>query len=271
MNKAPRIINKEADLKFGELAKKYGYDPDDLWVGRYVSYVWERNAFLFSSITEKLENKCVLEFGCNFGASAIVLAALGAEVVAIDVDMEYIKLATLNARRYGVDNRILFTNVPDTRKLPFGNETFDYVNCSSVIEYVPSNQLIAVEREIDRVLMRSGILTVLGTSNRLWPKEVHSQRWLVNYIPRFIDRLIFRGHELQRGVFPWEILRVFNSDHYQNLDLNDRAELYLTCHENAGTSPFKLFMLKFSNNLLRPLGITAGMLTPSIAISLKKL
>jgi hypothetical protein len=55
-------------------------------------------------------------------------------------------------------------------------------------------------RELHRVVKPGGRLLVTGTSSRLSPKETHSGRWLVNYLPRGLDRRL--GRNWQRGLSP---------------------------------------------------------------------
>jgi SAM-dependent methyltransferase len=50
-----------------------------------------------------IEGKQVLEFGCNVGGSAVVLAQLGGQIAALDMDANVVEVARRNARRFGVD------------------------------------------------------------------------------------------------------------------------------------------------------------------------
>lgn len=146
-----------------------------------------------------------LEFGCNYGASGIVLARLGAQVTGVDVDAGNVRLAQANIAMHGADQAMTALHVSDTRTMPFGNGQFDLVIANSVLEYVAPEQLDDVMAEIHRVLKPGGGMLVLGTASRLAPREVHSGRWLVNYVPRQVDRLL--GKDFQRGLAPWRLAR----------------------------------------------------------------
>ena len=124
-------------------------------------------------------NLRVLEFGCNVGASAIVLAQLGAQVSGIDISVDLVELARLNARRFG-HTGIDFHHVADSRRLHWPDGAFDLVLRNSVLEYIGVEELSAVQREIDRLLKPGGLILVTASSNRLWPFEVRSGRWGVN-------------------------------------------------------------------------------------------
>ena len=172
-------------------------------------------------ISAVFKGQQVLEFGCNFGATAIMLALLGAEVTAVDINNELMTVAELNARRYGA-RTIKFELITEEGQLPFSNATFDLVTCASVLEYVEPGRLKVRLRELDRVLKPGGHLLVMGTSNRLAPQEVHSRRWLINYVPRCADQAIGLRNPLQRGIWPWSITDLFPL--YRDLVLEDRGK-----------------------------------------------
>ena len=193
----PIVASISAHQAFEEQCRLLGEDPSDRWVGGYVDYQWDRLRLVLEAFRIDPGDREVLEFGCNVGASAVVLAHLGARVSAVDVSSGWVHLARLNAERYGIDH-IRFACIPDTRTMTFQDHQFDLVNCGSVLEYIEPRRRAAVQREIDRVVRPGGIILVGGTSSRLWPREIHSHKWLVNYVPRGLDRLW--GKSLQRGI-----------------------------------------------------------------------
>ena len=156
----------------------------------------------------------------------------------------------------------------DTSRLPFPDGYFDVITCCSVLEYVPHRMLRAVQRELDRVLRQGGVIVVTGTSNRLWPKEVHSRRWLVNYLPRPLDRW-FTSDTRERGALPWQIRRGFGA-HYENLDRTDRGRAYLDAKRAAGDGGAKRAVFAAANRLLLAAGLSIGLATPSISVRLRK-
>lgn len=60
---------------------------------------WENVRHLIAAYAGDVAGASLLEFGCNYGASSIVAAALGARVTGIDVEAEAVALARLNAAR----------------------------------------------------------------------------------------------------------------------------------------------------------------------------
>ena len=268
LDRAPAIADTAADSEFRRLATELGLKPDSVWVGGYTAHEWQRGRHILQSLGESLEGKRALEFGCNVGATAVVAALLGLRVDAVDVDSGLARLAVLNTRRYGVSGSTTVRTVVAGQKLDFPDETFDLVICNSSLEYVHPDALAAVQGELDRVLKVGGILVVIGTSNRLAPKEVHSGRWLANYLPRKVDRWL-GTREIIRGVTPWGVLRGFGN-HYANLDVMDAGRGYLEARRRMGYSPVKLAALRVASTALRPLSLSVGLLTPSLSVCLKK-
>lgn len=264
----PVVIDPGADQRFRLLAKAMALNPDDRWVGGYVDYEWRHARRVFELLPGGVDGRNVLEFGCNYGATSIVLARLGATVSAIDVDASYVRLAKANAERFGLCDAIRFEHVEDTRKLPFADAAFDVISCNSVLEYVPHRILPAVQRELDRVLKPGGSLVIVGTSSRLWPREVHSRRWLVNYIPRWVDHLI-GGGDLQRGVSPWALCYGFGH-HYVNADVHDRGGAYVEARRRMGAAAGRVRLLRAGSAVAARFGLSLGLLTPSISVILRK-
>ena len=264
----PQIVDTAANDRFRLLAGALGKDPGDLWVGGYVEQVWRSGRHLISAyLGENPSGRAALEFGCNVGATAIVLSRLGAIVSAVDIDENTVALARVNAQRYGATGISFAVLPPSPGELPFDSESFDLITCNSVLEYVqPTQFLEPITREFDRVLKPGGVVLVMGTSSRLAPREVHSGRWLVNYLPYGIDRLT--GRPLQRGLSPWRLRRYLPG--YRDLVFEDRARAYFAAREAEGFTPAKIAALRTLAVLARPAGWSVGMLTPSFFFALKK-
>lgn len=240
-----------------------GLRPENLWVGGYVDYQWRHLRHIVEALPVALPGLRVLEFGCNVGASAIVLSSLGADVCGIDVDPRMVALSGLNARRHGFDE-LDFRHVPDTRRMPFDAAEFDLVVCDSVLEYVAFEKLRAVQREIDRVVRPGGLILVTGSSSRAWPFEVHSRRWLSNYLPRPVDRLLKRPPV--RGIWPWHARYGFGP-RYVNLD-SSRADAYFNRSRLLMGAPRRrLQLLRGVASLLR---IGPGLLARNVSCLLQK-
>lgn len=198
---------------FVAAAEAAGLDPGDVWVGSYVGYEWRHLRRLLAAYRLDPKGKDVLEFGSNVGGSLVTLSALGGRVTGIDVDEDMVQLARANAARYGLSTSVAVLHVPDTRRLPFADGAFDMIVANSVLEYVEPSHLDAIIAEFHRVLRPGGKLLICGTASRLSPREIHSRRWLVNYIPRVVDA--FTGVRLQRGLGPLKLARALRGQFEQ--------------------------------------------------------
>lgn len=240
-----------------------GLRPHDRWIGGYVDYEWDHLRHVVEALPVALPGLRVLEFGCNVGASAILFSHLGARVSGIDIIPDVVTLAHLNAERFG-HGCIDFQCVTDTRHMPYPDAEFDLVVCNSVLEYIADAELAAVQREIDRVVKPGGVILVTGSSNRLWPFEVHSGRWWLNYVPKWVDRL--RQKTLERGIWPWTARYGFGP-HYENLDTAHADNYFNRSRRLMGTSPGQLRSLLWASALLR---VGPGLLAQSVSCLLQK-
>jgi len=263
----PQIVDRGALEEFRSAARNWSLDPDNAWVGGYVDYEWRHGRHIYECLDAPVAGARILEFGCNVGATSIVLARMGGQVTGVDVERKYVELARLNAASYGFARNIDFQHTPFSTSLPFGDGHFDLIVCNSVLEYVRCCDLAPSLRELDRLLKVGGLILIQGTSNRLWPREMHSRRWLVNYMPRIVDRYLQK--DLQRGVFPWEVRKGLGS-RYVDLDLLDRGGAYLEARKRMGASDLWIGLLRVSMQALHPLQVTVGWLTPSISMQLRK-
>src|SRR5262245_16533008 len=110
-------IDPRADARFLKLLSQRGEKRGQFTVD-YVDYEWRHARHMFLELPQPVAGRRVLEFGCNLGATAIVLALLGADVVATDVDPGLVALAQANAERYGVRDRIQFMVHDPAQPLP---------------------------------------------------------------------------------------------------------------------------------------------------------
>jgi SAM-dependent methyltransferase len=262
---ALRADSSAADA-FAIRARALGLDPGDAWVGGYVDYEWKMLGAILRGYRIDLRGLQALEFGCNYGASSIVMAGLGAFVRGVDVDPSAVELARHNAARYGRPDIVLH-HVPDTRRLPFRDGEFDFVLCNSVLEYVCTPHLAGIVRGLRRVLKPGGRLLVTGTSSRLSPRETHSGRWLVNYLPRGLDRRL--GRNWQRGLSPLLLHRLVR-DGFVDEDAADGGRSWASARaamRGTGSAPLPVRAVAAAARLL---GLGPGWLTPNLSVMLKR-
>jgi SAM-dependent methyltransferase len=251
-------LNCAAQAEFEAASRAAGYDPDDPWIGGYVDYEWDHLRVIAENYGLKMPATRVLEFGCNVAASSIVMAASGAQVTAIDVDAEMIRIAHANVARYGLQGRVAVHHVPDTRTLPFADSAFDVIIANSVLEYVADEYLDAIIADLHRVCAPDGQMLICGTASRLSPKEVHSGRWLVNYVPRFLDPIIY-GKSAQRGLAPWRLAAALRP-YFTDVTGDKWAEGRRRIHGRLSPG------MQIVRALTKVMGVTPGWLSPNIEL-----
>jgi SAM-dependent methyltransferase len=131
----------------------------------------------------------VLDFGCGSGGSAIALAMVYPHVTCCgtDIDAGAIEVARRRARLYGVADRCEFRCVGEGEPLPFGDDSFDFCQCSSVLEYcvAPGVRQFCTQEMVR--LVKPGGLLFFSVPNRLYPFEIHTRKWGWNYFPKWFD------------------------------------------------------------------------------------
>lgn len=114
-----------------------------------------------------LRKKC-LDVGCGGGRYSMALAKLGAEyAVGIDISEEAIQDAGRRAADLEIDN--VDFRVLSASKLPFGDNSFDFIMFSGVLMHLANP--VTVLNELTRVLRSKGILYLLvyATEGVRWP------------------------------------------------------------------------------------------------------
>jgi len=117
------------------------------------------------------------------------------------------------------------------------------------------------------VLRSGGVAAILGTSNRLWPREQHSRRWLVNYVPRCFDALR-KGAPRQRGITVLAVRAVLRD--YDDLGCEEGGRLFLALKKRMGAARWKLAVASGAGRPLARLGISLGCLAPTLTLLLRK-
>jgi len=137
---------------------KYGKESwDELWRHRRRFYVYRNVVKIAEEFLGGLPGRRVLEVGCGRGATLLELARKGANVVGLDYSEEAIAVCRKLARESNTANRAEFVNA-DAQKIPFSEESFDFVFSVGLIEHFedPTETL----SEQYRVLRKGGICLV---------------------------------------------------------------------------------------------------------------
>jgi SAM-dependent methyltransferase len=266
MSTNPTIRDTTADEQF-QLSVREQFPESYEFEARYVEHEMAHIGHLFATGVCPVDGKEVLEFGCNIGASSIVLAHYGARVTAVDISPAHLEMAHLNTRRYG-SSRVRFQPIAEGEPLPFADEAFDVVTCNSVLEYVRPDLLAGVQRELNRVLRPGGLLLVFGTSNRLSPVEMHSGEWFNNYIPRRFDKP--SGRRRERGVSPWKLRQGFGPGYEDLFSGRDGTQRYIELKRRMGLNGVRLRLLSALGTLSAISSLSVPLMLPYATVLLRK-
>ncbi|MBN1996053.1 class I SAM-dependent methyltransferase [candidate division KSB1 bacterium] len=107
--------------------------------------------FFYSQLND-IRNKRILDIGCGYGFTSVVLAKRGAIVTSIDVSPKMIELTRHNAQFNDVVDKIEAT-VMSAQALKFRDDTFDYVVGLGILHHL---NLDLAGKEISRVLKPGG-------------------------------------------------------------------------------------------------------------------
>jgi SAM-dependent methyltransferase len=97
-----------------------------------------------------LSGKKILDLGCGYGDAAVYFALKGAEVYAVDVSGECLKVTGRLAQKYGVQIHSLSCSAT---QMPFPDGFFDHVYGNGVLHHI---DLVPSSHEIHRVLKKGG-------------------------------------------------------------------------------------------------------------------
>jgi SAM-dependent methyltransferase len=162
----------------------------DAFVAREVARV-EAHRRTLCSILEAFASPSarILDVGCSTGGSTVALAltpSLAPElVVGVDPDGLSLRAAKARARGHGLDPRkVKFVRNRPGAALPFQSDGFDLVVCVSVLEFLPTaaGRQMLID-EMKRVARPGGHL-FLSTPNPFRLRDVHSKRWLGDFVRR---------------------------------------------------------------------------------------
>jgi SAM-dependent methyltransferase len=126
-----------------------------------------------------LQGKTVLELGCGSGGYSVILASLGAKVVAIDLSAVGIEVARERARFYGFEDRIRFINQA-AEALEFPDGMFDAVVGAYVLHHI---EIELASQRLRKILKPGGTAVFLEWVAWSPFDSVRSNRFLSKLFP----------------------------------------------------------------------------------------
>lgn len=150
-------------------------------------------------LQNKITGKKFLDAGCGTGYFAKVANEMGAKVTALDVGSKLLAEVRKKCK--------VKTIIGDICNLPFGNNTFDIVLATEVIEHTRNPKKAVTE--LCRVTKKGGVL-ILTTVNSLWAPLVNFASFLrlrpyhgFEYPPKFkqlLKQIEMEGFKIEKVV-----------------------------------------------------------------------
>jgi 2-polyprenyl-3-methyl-5-hydroxy-6-metoxy-1,4-benzoquinol methylase len=125
--------------------------------------IWERQTLL-RLLKPPVKGKRALDIGCGTGRIALMLAAEGAAVTAVDVSKAMLDYCLRKARRWRVKSRVKCVHSP-AHDIPCPSCHFDIITCFGLLEHLPEAIRRSCLAEAVRVLKPTGRL-FLVVNNR---------------------------------------------------------------------------------------------------------
>ncbi|MDH4219788.1 MAG: methyltransferase domain-containing protein [Candidatus Aminicenantes bacterium] len=110
-----------------------------------------------------------LDAGCGIGLQALLLAEeVGPDghVAGLDISPEFLLLAERNVKGSGLSERISF-HEGDINRLPFDNDSFDWVWSADCVGYPTAEEPLPLLRELARVVKPGGKVAILAWSSQV--------------------------------------------------------------------------------------------------------
>lgn len=121
----------------------------------------------------QLSGASLLEIGCGTGCSTVALAEQGAQVTAVDVEANSLKVATERSLAYGLNVHFTHANATDVGQL-FAGQKFDYIIFYAALEHMTMDERLAAMKSTWQMLPPGGLWCVIDTPNRLWYHDAHT-------------------------------------------------------------------------------------------------
>lgn len=233
----------------------------------------------------------VLDFGSGSGASAIVLAREMnvREVIGVELNTDYIRIAERRADFYGID-KVTFLASPHGGALPDGIGTFDAAMMSAVWEHLLPAERHVILPLVWNVLRPGGILYLNQTPHRWFPIETHTARLpLINYFPDKItlwvtqrwspmvkdttawEQLLRDGIRGGSKTEVWRILESIGANaellEPSEMGIHDRIDLWYAFSNQFRPSRGKTFVRMAAKILKR---LTGHVLVPALSLAIRK-
>jgi ubiquinone/menaquinone biosynthesis C-methylase UbiE len=132
------------------------------------------------------ENKKILDMGCGIGKFLLECCQENLDIVGIDINPEYLEICEKNFKGTKFKPSLFLA---EAENLPFKNNSFDFINCTELLEHVKRPQKVL--NEIYRILKTDGF-AFITIHNRFGIKDPHYKLWFLNWMPRFLGTIYIK-------------------------------------------------------------------------------
>jgi ubiquinone/menaquinone biosynthesis C-methylase UbiE len=139
------------------------------------------------SYVGSLEGKRTLSVGSGWGGFVVAASKAGANAVGVEPDVEEIAISKLRAKVRDVESAEFIVSVGEY--LPFKDNSFDFIECVTVLEHVKEPQKVV--EEMIRVVKKGGFIYIL-IPNYLYPLEQHYKIYWIPMLPKPLARIFLK-------------------------------------------------------------------------------
>lgn len=164
------------------------WQEERIWQEKYQDKIID---FLEKFIPD-LKNKKILDLGCGMGGFLVAMKKRGYDIEGLEPNSDYRKIAILRGKRYGLEIKV---TAGFGEKMPFPNNSFDFIFCNNVLEHCENP--IEILKESYRILKPDGQIYVT-VINRLGFKDSHYHLRFINWMPRILGEYIIKMRGLQK-------------------------------------------------------------------------
>jgi len=171
------------------------------WESPAGKFRWKRRVKMLTEFIKP--ESALLELGCGTGYFTKEIAKTGANIIAIDISPELLKIAENNVQCQNVSFK-----EENAYNMTFGDNQFDYILGSSVLHHLDIKKAIS---EIYRILKDGGIIAFTE------PNMMNPQIALQKNIP-YIKRKLGDSPD-ETAFFRWNISRMLKKQGFKKIEI----------------------------------------------------
>ena len=194
-------IRIEHEIEHGKFLADNGAGEIWNWESPAGKFRWKRRVKMLTEFVQP--DSALLELGCGTGYFTQEIAKTGANIVAIDISPELLKIAENNVQ----DKNVSFKE-ENAYNMTFEDNRFDYILGSSVLHHLDIKKAIS---EIYRVLKDGGVIAFTE------PNMMNPQIALQKNIP-YLKRKLGDSPD-ETAFFRWSITRMLKKQGFKKIEI----------------------------------------------------